>query len=69
MRDVGLEPRMAPHWHVSFSVADRDAAAERVESLGGEVIATEENQWTRTALVRDPQGAVFTASEFTPPAS
>ena len=62
-----LEPRMAPHWHVSFSVADRDAAAETAERLGGEVLATDENQWTRTALVRDPQGAVFTASQFTPP--
>lgn len=64
---AALEPRLAPHWHVSFSVADRDAAAERVESLGGEVIGTDESQWTRTALVRDPQGAVFTASQFTPP--
>jgi predicted enzyme related to lactoylglutathione lyase len=64
---AALEPRLAPHWHVSFSVADRDAAAERVESLGGEVIATAESQWTRTALIRDPQGAMFTASQFTPP--
>jgi len=67
-RVAPLEPRLAPHWHVSFSVADRDATAERVERLGGEVLATDENQWTRTALVRDPQGAVFTASQFTPPA-
>jgi predicted enzyme related to lactoylglutathione lyase len=62
-----LEPRMAPHWHVSFSVADRDAAAERAERLGGEVLSTQETYWTRTALVRDPQGAVLTASQFTPP--
>jgi len=64
---AALEPRLAPHWHASFSVADRDAAAERVERLGGEVLSTEETYWTRTALVRDPQGAVFTASQFTPP--
>jgi uncharacterized protein len=64
---TALEPRLAPHWHVSFSVADRDRAAERVERLGGEVLSTEETYWTRTALVRDPQGAVFTASQFTPP--
>ncbi|HEY1569198.1 MAG TPA: VOC family protein [Solirubrobacteraceae bacterium] len=64
---AALEPRLAPHWHVSLSVADRDAAAERVEHLGGEVLSTEDSQWTRTALVRDPQGAVFTASQFTPP--
>jgi len=64
---AALEPRLAPHWHVSLSVADRDAAAERAERLGGEVLSTEDTQWTRTALVRDPQGAVFTASQFTPP--
>ena len=64
---AALEPRVAPHWHVSFSVADRDAAAECAEALGGEVLATGETQWTRTALVRDPQGAMFTASQFTPP--
>jgi predicted enzyme related to lactoylglutathione lyase len=63
----GLEPRLAPHWHVSFSVADRDATAERVERLGGEVLDTQDSQWTRTALVRDPQRAIFTASQFTPP--
>lgn len=63
-----LEPRLAPHWHVSFSVADRDRTAERVEALGGEVLSTAETYWTRTALVRDPQGAMFTASQFTPPA-
>jgi predicted enzyme related to lactoylglutathione lyase len=64
---AALEPRLAPHWHVSFAVADRDAAAEAAERLSGEVVSTEESQWTRTALIRDPQGAVFTASQFTPP--
>lgn len=62
-----LEPSLAPHWHVSFSVADRDAAAQAAQRLGAEVVSTEETQWTRTALIRDPQGAVFTASQFTPP--
>jgi hypothetical protein len=38
-----------------------------VERLGGTVVASEESEWTRTAVVRDPQGAVFTASQFTPP--
>ena len=54
------------HWHVTFSVADRDDAAERVERLGGVVVASDENDWTRNALVRDPQGAVFTVSQFAP---
>ena len=35
--------------------------------LGGEVLGTDDTDWTRTALVRDPQGAVLTLSEFTPP--
>jgi uncharacterized protein len=56
------------HWHVSFTVADRDAAVEAGRRLGAEILATEETQWTRTALIRDPQGAVFTASQFAPPA-
>ncbi len=57
----------APHWHVTFTVADRDRAADLATGLGGEIISTEENEWTRTALVRDPSGATFTASQFTPP--
>lgn len=55
-----------PHWHVTFAVADRDETAEEVARLGGEVLATDDNEWTRTALVRDPGGARFTASEFAP---
>lgn len=62
---VGADER--PDWHVTFTVADRDAAVEDVERLGGAVLATEDSDWTRTALVRDPGGAVFTASQFTPP--
>ena len=62
-----LEPDLAPHWHVAFAVADRDAAAAQAQRLGAEVVSTEDSRWTRTALIRDPQGAVFTASQFTPP--
>ncbi|HEX5522004.1 MAG TPA: VOC family protein [Pedococcus sp.] len=56
----------APHWHVSFTVADRDEAAAAVERLGGVVLAREDTAWTRTALVQDPQGAQFTVSQFDP---
>jgi predicted enzyme related to lactoylglutathione lyase len=45
-------------------VADRDESAERVAGLGGEVVRTGDSDWTRTAVVRDPQGAVFTVSQF-----
>jgi hypothetical protein len=37
------------------------------ERLGAQVIRRDDNEWTRTALIRDPQGAEFTASQFTPP--
>jgi len=54
------------HWHVTFTVADRDTSAELAEKLGGQVLGTGEDDWTRTALVRDPQGAWFTISQFAP---
>lgn len=55
-----------PHWHVTFTVTDRDEAVASVERLGGTVLSTAENDWTRTALVRDPGGAEFTVSQFAP---
>lgn len=61
-----LEPGTLPHWHVTIAVADRDDAAAAAQRLGAEVTAMQETRWTRTALVRDPQGAMFTASQFTP---
>lgn len=55
-------------WNVSFAVADRDSSAAAAEQLGATVLASIDAYWTRTALVRDPGGAVFTLSQFTPPA-
>lgn len=55
------------NWHVSFTVADRDRSATEAMKLGAQVIAQHDSEWTRTALIRDPQGAEFTASQFTPP--
>lgn len=63
---VPLEPGATPSWHVSFAVADRDATAALAERLGAQVLSTADTQWTRTAVVRDPQGAVLTASQFLP---
>jgi hypothetical protein len=31
------------------------------------VISSDDTEWTRTALIRDPQGAELTLSQFTPP--
>jgi predicted enzyme related to lactoylglutathione lyase len=54
-------------WTVTFSVIDRDESAATAEGLGATVLARSEDPWTRKALVRDPQGAEFTVSQFTPP--
>jgi hypothetical protein len=37
------------------------------KSLGGTVLNRGDTEWTRDALLRDPQGALFTVSQFTPP--
>jgi uncharacterized protein len=54
-------------WQVTFAVADRDAAAAAAEDLGGAVTGPDDSEWTRTATVRDPFGAQFVLSQFTPP--
>ena len=57
-----------PHWHVTFAVADRDAAAAQAIALGAEDLSGPvDTDWTRTVTIRDPQGAVCTLSQFTPP--
>lgn len=55
------------HWHVTFTVADRDEAIAVAERLGATVISSEDTDWTKSALIRDPQGAELTLSQFTPP--
>ena len=60
-------PGEPPRWHVSFTVADRDQTVADAERLGAQVLGRDDTEWTRTALIRDPQGAEFTASQFTPP--
>ncbi|ROP60453.1 VOC family protein [Curtobacterium sp. ZW137] len=55
-------------WHVSFSVADRDVAADRVVELGGRLLGTWEGYWTRAAELEDPQGATFRVTQFAPDA-
>jgi uncharacterized protein len=56
-----------PHWHVAFTVADRDDTAAAAERLGATVVTTTDTEWTHDALIRDPQGGIFTASQFVPP--
>ena len=61
------DPDTPPHWSVTFAVDDVEAAAQTATSLGGEVVAGPfDAPWTRMAVIRDPQGAIFVASQFVP---
>jgi predicted enzyme related to lactoylglutathione lyase len=52
-------------WSVVFAVDDADATAAKARELGGEVITGPlDAPWTRMAVIRDPQGATFVASQF-----
>ncbi|HEY5853659.1 MAG TPA: VOC family protein [Aldersonia sp.] len=55
-----------PRWHVTFTVANRDETAALAKQLGGRVVSTTDTEWTREALIADPAGAVFSASQFSP---
>jgi uncharacterized protein len=57
-----------PHWSTTFAVDDADAAADKAAKLGGTVLAPPmDAPWVRMTVLRDPQGATFTASKFVPP--
>ena len=60
-------PGEQPQWHVTFTVADRDRTAKDAQRLGAVILGQDDTAWTRTVLIRDPGGAEFTASQFTPP--
>jgi len=64
---AGDEPDARPHWSVTFAVDDADATAAKARQLGGEVVAGPlDAPWTRVAVIKDPQGATFIASQFVP---
>ena len=53
------------HWSVTFGVDDADAIAAKAQALGGDVVAGPfDAPWTRMAVIQDPQGATFIASQF-----
>jgi hypothetical protein len=59
-----------PHWHVTFAVADRDTTMADALALGAsDLSGPMDTMWTKATLLRDPQGAIFTVSQFTPRAS
>jgi uncharacterized protein len=54
-------------WSVTFAVDDARATAGKVIDLGGQVIAGPvDAPWVRMAVIKDPQGATFIASQFVP---
>src|SRR3954463_1444564 len=62
-----VAPGEPARWTVTFGGPDRDDSAATAERLGATVLASADDAWTRTARVRDPQGAEVTLSQFAPP--
>jgi predicted enzyme related to lactoylglutathione lyase len=61
------QPDVPPHWSVTFATDDADATAAKAAELGGRVIAGPfDAPWVRMAMLADPQGATFIASQFVP---
>ncbi len=59
------EPDTPPHWGVTFGTDDVEATAAKAQELDGTVLAGPvDAPWCRMAVIRDPQGATFTASQF-----
>jgi uncharacterized protein len=49
----------------TIEVDDADAVAARARELGGALLAEPQNApWVRFAVLADPAGASFTASQF-----
>ena len=61
---------MPNHWMVYFAVDDCDAAVAKVEALDGEVMMPPNEVPPGTfAVVKDPQGAVFSIIAMRPAAA
>jgi predicted enzyme related to lactoylglutathione lyase len=55
------------HWGVTFSTDDADATAAKAADLGGTVlVAPLDAPYSRLTVLRDPQGATFSATAFVP---
>jgi len=68
MTDDRFPADATPHWSVTFSVTDTDAAVETAVRLGGTVVVppTDVGGVVRLAVLDDPQGARFTVSRYLP---
>jgi predicted enzyme related to lactoylglutathione lyase len=62
-------PDSPARWAVTFSVADADDAAARTAELGGTILVDPfDIPYSRSTVIRDPDGATLTLSQFKPPA-
>jgi predicted enzyme related to lactoylglutathione lyase len=58
---------MPANWSVTFGVDDADAIAGKAIGLGGKLLmAPFDAPWVRMAVIEDPAGAAFIASQFVP---
>lgn len=61
----GSPDEQRPHWSVDFRIDDADATADHAARLGGNVIVPPyDAPGFRSAVLADPQGAVFSVSEL-----
>ena len=52
---------------MTFAIDNADATARQAGELGGQVVAGPfDAPWVRMAVIADPQGATFIASQFVP---
>jgi len=64
---AGGDSTTPARWDVTFAVDDVEGIAKMAKELGGEVLAGPfDAPWCRMAVIKDPQGATFTASQFVP---
>lgn len=62
--DGEYPPGTPAHWSVAFWIGDVDAAAATAASAGATLVAPpHDTPGFRRAIIRDPQGAVFTLSQ------
>jgi uncharacterized protein len=62
-----LDEEGPAHWDVQFTTDDADATAAKAAELGGQVVTQPTDvPWARITVIKDPQGATFTASKFVP---
>ena len=65
-KPADMPAHIPSYWMPYFQVADTDASAAKVKSLGGSVMVppTDIPKTGRFAIVNDPQGAMFAVFEF-----